>query len=80
MELPSSEGAEGFFEDLVAGVVFFWEDFFFGMGVVVLARGDFLGVTAALLFLVDLTEVGVALRDLFLDTGVLGWDFLFMGF
>ena len=61
LELPSSEGAERFFEDLVMGVVFFWEDFFFGVGVVVLERGDFLEVTAALLFLVDLTEVGVAL-------------------
>ena len=68
LESPSSEGAERFFDDLVVGVVFLWEGFFFGVGVVILERGDFLEVTGVFFFLEDLTEVGVVLRVPFLDT------------
>ena len=84
LELPPSEGAGRFFEDLDMGVVFFWEVFFFGVGVAFFERenGDFLVVTGVFLFLTDLAEVGVALRAPFLDTveGVLSRDFLFTDF
>ena len=84
LELLPSEGAGRFLEDLELGVVFFWEVFFFGVGVVFPTResGDFLEVTGVFIFLTDLAEVGVVLRAPFLDTveEILSRDFLFTDF